>query len=256
MSDVNVTSLRCHEWDIHQSYRRDRNPPPWIKVHRNIMQNRKWARLSDAEKGQLISIWVLAADRDGQVPNDPFLLKKICMLDSEPNISRFIELGLLIPDGRHRDVNVTSTGRQSDAPEAEPDKNKKKTTSTAARFDAFWTAYPKKVEKKKALEIWKRRKLDSLADSLIADVRGRMERDRKWIDGYIPNPTTYLNGDRWEDEMGAAALSLPKDPKALFAIRRAIGLPFEFDEVKSCHAEIQGAVRADPAKRQAVEALL
>lgn len=85
------------------------------------MQNRKWARLSDAEKGQLVSIWILAADRDGQVPNDAFLLKKICMLDTEPSLDKFIELGLLTPTGRQRDVNVTSARRQSDAPEAEPD---------------------------------------------------------------------------------------------------------------------------------------
>lgn len=116
-----MTSLRCHEWDTHQSYRRDRNPPPWIKVHRSIMQNRKWARLSDAEKGQLVSIWVLAADKDGQVPNDPLLLRKLCMLDDEPNLQKFIDLGLLVPFCRQDDVNVTPNGRQIDSPDIEVD---------------------------------------------------------------------------------------------------------------------------------------
>jgi hypothetical protein len=25
--------------------------------------------------------------------------------------------------------------------------------------------------------------------------------DRQWVSGYIPLPTTYLNGERWEDEI-------------------------------------------------------
>ena len=79
-------------------------------------------------------------------------------------------------------------------------KEKKNTTSTATRFDAWWKAYPKKVEKRKALAIWKRRKLDRLADIIIADTEQRPTACAKWKAGYIPNPTTYLNGDRWDDE--------------------------------------------------------
>jgi hypothetical protein len=69
-------------------------------------------------------------------------------------------------------------------------------------FDEFWAAYPTKTGKKKCLEIWKRRRLgDGLADTILEDIKTRKEKDRKWIDGFIPNPSTYLNGDRWEDEI-------------------------------------------------------
>jgi hypothetical protein len=34
-------------------------------------------------------------------------------------------------------------------------------------------------------------------------VRERQRRDQRWLDGYIPNPTTYLNQERWEDEFSA-----------------------------------------------------
>ena len=74
-------------------------------------------------------------------------------------------------------------------------------SKTPSRFDDFWEIYPTKKEKKKTLEIWKRRKLDQYADKLIKDVADRMMNDKNWIDGYIPNPTTYINGDRWEDEI-------------------------------------------------------
>jgi hypothetical protein len=32
-------------------------------------------------------------------------------------------------------------------------------------------------------------------------VKKRRERDERWNDGYIPDPTTYLRGERWEDEL-------------------------------------------------------
>ncbi len=80
---------------------------------------------------------------------------------------------------------------------------------TAARFDDFWFEYPKKVERKKALAKWKARNLDSKADEIIADVINRKTNDGKWLpndkgETFIPNPTTYINGDRWDDELQPA----------------------------------------------------
>ncbi len=111
--------LKVNDWEEHQSYRRDRPPPPWIKVHRRVFMSRKWAMLSDSEKGQLVSIWILAADRDGMIPDDANVIRKMAGLDDTPNIQKFIDLGLMTPDGRQDDVNVTSVGAKSDAPEAE-----------------------------------------------------------------------------------------------------------------------------------------
>jgi len=30
---------------------------------------------------------------------------------------------------------------------------------------------------------------------------GTSQKDYRWLDGYIPNPETYLNGNRWEDDI-------------------------------------------------------
>jgi len=70
-----------------------------------------------------------------------------------------------------------------------------------SRFDAFWDVYPKKVGKKAARAKWKSRKLDRMADRIIADVKARSARHRQWLEGFVPNPTTYINQDRWEDEI-------------------------------------------------------
>ncbi len=84
------------------------------------------------------------------------------------------------------------------APSPEPDDPPKKSKS---RFDEFWAEYPKKINPKKSLEIWKRKRLDERADELIEDVRHRKKNHKRWLEGFIPDPTTYLNQERWQDEI-------------------------------------------------------
>jgi hypothetical protein len=70
------------------------------------------------------------------------------------------------------------------------------------RFDDFWKVYPRKVKRKDAEKVWKREKLDLKADLIIADVINRKEKHLPWQDKkFIPYPTTYLNGDLWNDEI-------------------------------------------------------
>jgi hypothetical protein len=68
-----------------------------------------------------------------------------------------------------------------------------------SRFDEFWKLYPEKVGKKPCATKWKARQLDRVAEVIIADVRQRIATDRRWRDGFVPNPETYLNQDRWND---------------------------------------------------------
>lgn len=106
--------LRVHDWRQWQSYRSDRGQPPWIKVHRCLMRDHKWVALTDAQRGQLISIWILAADDNGLIPACAKLVQKLCYLDEAPDLECFVNQGLL-----ERGVKVASQWRQGDAPEAE-----------------------------------------------------------------------------------------------------------------------------------------
>ena len=104
--------LKIRNWPRWQSYRSDRGQPPWIKLHRSLMRNPEWVSLTDAQRGQLIALWLLAADRDGVILASPCLLKKLCFMDTEPDIELFTSLNFIEPD-----VIVASSWRQSDAPE-------------------------------------------------------------------------------------------------------------------------------------------
>ncbi len=75
---------------------------------------------------------------------------------------------------------------------------------TKTAFDIFWAAYPKKVAKVAAARAWKRL---NPSDDLIAKIQGALEiqkNSEQWTkEGgrYIPNPATWLNGNRWEDDV-------------------------------------------------------
>ena len=67
------------------------------------------------------------------------------------------------------------------------------------RFEEFWQTYPKKAGKKPCSAKWKARRLDRLADKIIENVRDRIEGDSQWLRGFVPNPLTFINQDRWDD---------------------------------------------------------
>jgi len=192
--------LKIRNWDKWQSYRADRGQPPWIKVHRRLMRDIEWVSLSDAERGQLISIWLLAADRDGEIPNDARVIQKLCHMDTPPNINKFIDLEFILPF----DVIVASERRQHDCPEAKAKAETEKTRAKSNGFDKFWEAYPKKKSKGQAEKTWAKLKPSSeLLDKMLIAI-ANLKRSSSWVkDGgqFIPYPSTWLNSKGWEDEI-------------------------------------------------------
>ena len=68
-------------------------------------------------------------------------------------------------------------------------------------FDQFWQLYPNKVGKQQCAKKWKTKRLDALANRILKDVAWKRDNDQRWLAGYIPNPLTYLNQERWDDEV-------------------------------------------------------
>lgn len=70
-----------------------------------------------------------------------------------------------------------------------------------ADFDAFWLTYPKKVGKDAARKAFSRVKVP--VETLLSAIE-QQKCSRQWQeDGgqYIPNPATWLNQGRWQDEL-------------------------------------------------------
>lgn len=85
--------LTVKNWDTFQHY--GKRNPPWIKLHRALLDDYAFCSLDDAAKGHLMLIWVYASQHNGQIPQDMAFLerklscKNICL---DP----LIELGFLV----------------------------------------------------------------------------------------------------------------------------------------------------------------
>lgn len=194
--------LKIKNWSRWQSYRADRGQPPWIKVHRCVMRNPEWVALTDIERGQLVSIWLLAADNNGLIPSSPSLIQKLCFMSSPLKLNKFIELGFIC----RNDVKMTPERRQDDQPKAEQsrvEKSRVETEKKQNRFNIFYVAYPKKKNKGQAEKIFFKLNPD---DNLLTIMLSTIERTKKtegWLKDngkYIPYPATWLNAKGWEDE--------------------------------------------------------
>ena len=67
-------------------------------------------------------------------------------------------------------------------------------------FDLFWIHYPKKVGKAKAWASWKAnyKDIDSSREQIMNHIKKAYTNTEKQ---FIPNPATYINQERWWDEI-------------------------------------------------------
>ncbi len=87
------------------------------------------------------------------------------------------------------------------------------TRACARGFDRFWAAYPRKVGKGAAERSFERIRPDAaLLDGMLRAIETQRQSDT-WQRGYIPNPATWLNQRRWEDEPdGVTAPAVQQTP--------------------------------------------
>lgn len=71
------------------------------------------------------------------------------------------------------------------------------------RFSKFWAAYPRKENKKKAEDAFRKINPDDVMLARMLDSISKWANSEQWTkDGssFIPHPSTWLNGRRWEDD--------------------------------------------------------
>lgn len=92
-------------------------------------------------------------------------------------------------------------------------KNNKKEYTCACAFAQFWEAYPKKRDKARAQKAFDKLNPDqALLDRILAALAWQTK-SAEWTrdEGrYIPLASSYLNGQRWEDEPSETQLDKPR----------------------------------------------
>jgi len=141
-----MTYLEISGWEEYQTFRKDRGCPPWIKLHRSLLTSERWLSLSDSDKGVLVSLWMVGAAKDGKIPADPKVLRRMAQIDKDPNIKRFIELGYLVDNqvsgGCQEVAKLTHQSR------VEQSRVEQSRYMACEFFEEDWLAYPRKAGSK------------------------------------------------------------------------------------------------------------
>ena len=96
---------------------------------------------------------------------------------------------------QEQEQEQNNTHAQKKAREPKPDKSED--------FDIFWDAYPRKVGKVEAEKSFNRAKINGKLPDLLNAIAQQKNTDQWKKDGgqFIPNPATWINQRRWEDEV-------------------------------------------------------
>lgn len=106
--------LYVKNWHEFQHYKK-RNPP-WIKLHRRLLKDGDFHRLTEAEQWQLVRIWLVAADEHpgGWVPNDASWLRRMTGSDKPIALKKLVAGGWLEErDASARASALASNGASS-----------------------------------------------------------------------------------------------------------------------------------------------
>ena len=104
----------------------------------------------------------------------------------------------VLPDTVNQDTKEDYSFKKTKAEEDE--KNTMRDSSSGSRFDEWWEHYPKKVAKGQARTAFKtalkKISFDDLVQATDVLARNSVNVEKR----FIPNPATWLNGERWADE--------------------------------------------------------
>tara|TARA_R110002167_G_scaffold82560_1_gene225273 strand:- start:363 stop:1115 length:753 start_codon:yes stop_codon:yes gene_type:complete len=208
--------MKIKNWNKFQHFK-DRKPL-WIKLYRDLLNDISWHKLDGDTSKTLIGLWLLASeDKSGELPPIDIIAFRLRITEDKleqqlTKLNDFLE---------QLDINLISTGYTPDSLEKRRDREEKNTVDKKAsthafNFNKFWSLYPKKTGKQKCLSLWTKKKPPI---EIVLKAVAWQQRSEQWKKGFIPNPSTWLNEGRWEDEPLKAA----GEPKNIYSIKVASG---------------------------------
>lgn len=187
-------AIRIKNWEKFQHYQTGRGTPPWVKLYRDLLNDKEWFKLDGDCSKFLINCWLIAAENNGNLPDIETIAWRL-RLDSKL-------IAKMLSACQHWIISDASTMLADCYQVATPDKRQireETEQTTPDGFDTFYQAYPKKVGKPAALKAYRAAKVNGHLPELLADIENRLN-SGSWKDiQFIPNPATYLNQRRWED---------------------------------------------------------
>jgi len=116
--------------------------------------------------------------------------------------------------------DVTLQKQKSNAVDTEQNRteqNKTNVTFNKSRFNDFWNLYPKskrKVGRTPCEKKWKSKQLDSVAEEILKHLN-EIKTTEPWLNGFEPAPLTYINQERWKDDLYEGGQDVPDWKKGM-----------------------------------------
>ena len=106
--------------------------------------------------------------------------------------------------------------RDSSSPAPSAAREKASRSSAPAGFDEFWQAYPKKTGKGAAIKAYQTAIKITGLETMLGAIAVQRNSEQWCKDGgqFVPNPATWLNQMRWEDQL-TVDVRKPKAEKSL-----------------------------------------
>lgn len=117
---------------------------------------------------------------------------------------------------KENDSLSSNTIKQDTKNKAIKKQNKELNELQEKQFDKFWQAYPKKVSKKQAQKSWKKINPSLELFEKILKALEMVKQTEQWKKDngkYVPYPATWLNQERWTDEINMMQDTIKKEPK-------------------------------------------
>lgn len=218
---------RIKDWCDFQHYKSGphaKNAPEWIKLYPRLLNDMEWNKLGDKEKAILVELWMLASERGGVLPNIEVIAFRLrrpdkeirTVLDKLPHwieneaISERYDASRQALDGVYTPSSPEEKRREGEREENKNVKSREKSKEGFQRehefMKTFWPAYPHKVGKGEARNAFRKARDKVGMAEIMAGVENYVRckpPDRQWC-----NPATWLNQERWLDEL--AVVSAPQ----------------------------------------------
>jgi hypothetical protein len=197
--------LRIRNWKTfqHYSYRK----PPWIKLYRELLDDKEWHALSGESAKGLIMLWLIASEADGYLPDSATLAFRLRISENRviallSDCCHFFEgdaSNMLAECYQHatpeKSRDRVREEKISPPKEAAP-KNGAGEKEPSSEFKTFWENYPRCEGKKAARIVWERKKLNPFLGEILSGLsvwRARREPQ------YMPYAQGWLNQEAWKE---------------------------------------------------------
>lgn len=186
----------------HYAHRR----PPWIKIHRELLENRQWFETSPDASKLLVECWLIASEEEpGVIEKD---LGDLAFRLRRDEASMKASLEELVAQGFIETASTVLAPRQQDATpetetetEAEPEKRQRRSPAYTDEFEQQVWVLHRRGPKAKAFEAYKKALRDGVTHEQIVD----------GLKGYVGSLDEGFNGahlfrwiadSRWEEDTG------------------------------------------------------